>query len=414
MRKVLVLLHRWFGLGIALFLLQAGITGALIAWDHEIDAFLNPELYVSAAPADAELLSPLRLAEIVEARDPRLEVTYLPLAVEPGHTVLMGVDSRRDPATGKPYVLGFDQVAVNPATGDIQDRREWGEISLSPKQLMPFLYRLHYSLHIPDVGLMPLGLWFMGIVAVVWLFDSFIALWISFPSWKAWKKSFQFRFDKGGYRLTFDLHRSGGVWTWLLIMPLALTAVSMNLNREVVRPVVSLFSTLAESPFASRTPSEQAIVATTSRQQILKHAATDALALDLGRPQGGLFYSQQFGVYGVGFFEAGNDHGDGGLGNPWLYYDGKTGEPAGSELPGRGSAGDLFMQVQFPLHSGRILGVPGRILITLLGLVVSMFSVTGVMIWAKKRRQRVLAEVRDARAADAPGASVMPRPEPTT
>jgi len=413
MRKVLVLLHRWFGLGIALFLLQAGITGALIAWDHEIDAFLNPELYVSEAPGDAELLSPLRLAEIVEARDPRLEVTFLPLAVEPGHTVLMGVDAKRDPATGKPYFLGFDQVAVNPATGDIQDRREWGEISLSKKQLMPFLYRLHYSLHIPDVGLMPIGLWFMGIVALIWLFDSFIALWISFPSWKAWKKSFQFRFDKGGYRLTFDLHRSGGVWTWLLIMPLALTAVSMNLNREVVRPAVSLFSDLAESPFASRTPSEQGIVATTSRQQIIKRAATDELALDLGRPLGGLFYSQEFGVYGVGFYEPGNDHGDGGLGNPWLYYDGKTGEPAGSELPGRGSAGDLFMQVQFPLHSGRILGVPGRILITLLGLVVSMFSVTGVMIWAKKRRQRVLAEVRDARGADARGASVMPRPEAT-
>jgi uncharacterized iron-regulated membrane protein len=413
MRKVMVLLHRWFGLGIALFLLQAGITGALIAWDHEIDAFLNPELYVSAAPADAELLPPLRLAEIVETRDPRLEVTYLPLAVEPGHTVLLGVAATRAPATGQPYVLGFDQVAVNPATGDIQDRREWGEISLSKKQLMPFLYRLHYSLHIPEVGLMPLGLWFMGIVAVIWLFDSFIALWISFPSWKAWKKSFQFRLDKGGYRLTFDLHRSGGVWTWLLIMPLALTAVSMNLNREVMRPVVSVFSDLAESPFASRTPSEQGIVATTSRQQILKHAATDALALDLGRPQGGLFYSQQYGVYGVGFFEPGNDHGDGGLGNPWLYYDGKTGAPAGSELPGRGSAGDLFMQVQFPLHSGRILGVPGRILITLLGLVVSMFSVTGVMIWAKKRRQRVLAEVRDGRGSDARGASVMPRPEPT-
>jgi uncharacterized iron-regulated membrane protein len=413
MRKVLVLLHRWFGLGIALFLLQAGITGALIAWDHEIDAFLNPELYVSAAPPDAELLSPLRLAEIVEARDPRLEVTYLPLAVEAGHAVLMGVDSKRDPATGKPYVLGFDQVAVNPATGDIQDRREWGEISLSPKQLMPFLYRLHYSLHIPDVGLMPLGLWFMGVVAVIWLVDSFIALCISFPSWKAWKKSFQFRFDKGGYRLTFDLHRSGGVWTWLLIMPLALTAVSMNLNREVVRPVVSLFSDLAESPFASRTPSEQPIAATTPRQQVLKRAATDALALGLGRPQGGLFYSQELGVYGVGFFEPGNDHGDGGLGNPWLYYDGTTGAPAGSELPGRGSAGDLFMQVQFPLHSGRILGVPGRISITLLGLVVSMFSVTGVMIWAKKRRQRALAEVRDARGADARGASVIPRPEPT-
>jgi uncharacterized iron-regulated membrane protein len=325
----------------------------------------------------------------------------------------MGVHSKRDPATGKPYVLGFDQVAVNPATGAIQAQREWGEISLSKKQLMPFLYRLHYSLHIPDVGLLPLGLWFMGIVALIWLLDSFIALWISFPSWKAWKKSLQFRFDKGGYRLTFDLHRSGGVWTWLLIMPLALTAVSMNLNRQVVRPVVSLFSDLAESPFASRTPTERGIEATFGRTQVLKRAATDALGLDLGRPQGGLFYSQEFGVYGVGFYEPGNDHGDGGLGNPWLYYDGQTGASAGSELPGRGSAGDLFMQVQFPLHSGRILGVPGRILITLLGLCVSMFSVTGVMIWAKKRRQRVLAEVRDGRGTDARSASVLSRPEPT-
>jgi len=128
-----------------------------------------------------------------------------------------------------------------------------------------------------------------------------------------------------------------------------------------------------------------------------------------------LFYSGEFGVYGVGFYEPGNDHGDGGLGNPWLYYDAKTGASAGSELPGRGSAGDLFMQVQFPLHSGRILGLTGRILITLLGLVVSTFSVTGVMIWAKKRRQRVLAEARDARGAGAgtQESSVIARPEPT-
>jgi uncharacterized iron-regulated membrane protein len=417
MRKVLVLLHRWFGLGIAVFLLQAGITGALIAWDHEIDALLNPELYRSEAPADAELLSPLRLAEIVEARDPRLEVTFLPLAVEPGHALLMGVDARRDPATGKPYELGFDQVAINPATGAIQAQREWGKLSLSRQQIMPFLYRLHYSLHIPEAGTWPLGLWFMGIVAVIWLLDSFIALWISFPSWRAWRKSFQFRFDKGGYRLTFDLHRSGGVWTWLLIMPLALTAVSMNLNREVVRPVVSLFSPLAESPFATRTPSEQGVTPQVPRASITRRAAADALALELGRPQGGLFYSQEFGVYGVGFYEPGQDHGDGGLGNPWLYYDGATGEPAGAELPGRGSAGDLFMQLQFPLHSGRILGVPGRVIITLLGLCVAMFSVTGVLIWAKKRRQRVLAEARDAGdagGAGARGASVIPRPEPTS
>jgi hypothetical protein len=43
-----------------------------------------------------------------------------------------------------------------------------------------------------------------------------------------------------------------------------------------------------------------------------------------------------------------------------------------------------------------------------------MFSVTGVLIWAKKRRQRVLAEARDAGGAGARGARVIPRPEPTS
>jgi uncharacterized iron-regulated membrane protein len=412
MRKLLVVLHRWFGLGIALFLFQAGLTGALIAWDHEIDALLNPELYHAATPAGAELLPPLRLAELVERADPRLQVTFVPLAVEPGHAVMMSVDPLEDAATGKPYELGFDQVAVNPATGEVQGRREWGKISLSRQQVMPFLYKLHYSLHLPVASGVEIGIWFMGLVALLWLFDAFIALWISFPNRKAWRKSFAFRFDKGGYRLNFDLHRSGGVWTWLLLMPLAMTAISMNLNRELVRPVVSMFSTLADDPFATREPAPRGVLPEVRPERVIARAEADAAELGLGRPLGGLFYSPLFGVYGVGFYEPGNDHGDGGLGNPWLYYDGKSGAPAGAQLPGRGSAGDLFLQVQFPLHSGRILGTPGRIAITALGLVISMLSVTGVIIWAKKRRVRVLGEVRGTQSERAPASSdVGIRPE---
>jgi len=105
-----------------------------------------------------------------------------------------------------------------------------------------------------------------------------------------------------------------------------------------------------------------------------------------------------YGVYGVGFFAPGQDHGDGGLGNPWLYFDANTGQPAGAEIPGTGSAGDIFMQAQFPLHSGRIIGIPGRILVSLMGLLVAMLSLTGILIWAKKRAARVRSStVRKAR-----------------
>ena len=48
------------------------------------------------------------------------------------------------------------------------------------------------------------------------------------------------------------------------------------------------------------------------------------------------------------------------------------------------------MQAQFPLHSGRILGVPGRILVSIMGIVVAALSVTGVVIWLRKRRSLIL------------------------
>ena len=53
------------------------------------------------------------------------------------------------------------------------------------------------------------------------------------------------------------------------------------------------------------------------------------------------------------------------------------------------------MQAQFPLHSGRILGLPGRILISTMGLVVAALSVTGVVIWYRKRRARLSAQSKD-------------------
>jgi uncharacterized iron-regulated membrane protein len=412
MRSLLVLLHRWFGLGLALFLCQAGLTGALIAWDHELDAWLNPELFRAPATSVAAL-TPLRLAEIVERDDPRVDVTFLPLGVEPGNTVIMSVGPRRDPVSGKPFELGFDQIAVDPATGHVQGRRLWGALSLSRQQIVPFLYKLHYSMHLPEVSGIALGIWLMGIVALVWVVDSCIALWISFPSRKAWQKSFAFRFDKGGYRLSFDLHRSGGVWAWLLLVPLAVTAVSMNLQNQVVRPLVSLLSPLAASPFADRTANPAPMSSKVPRERVLASAALDAERLGLSDPPGGVFYSPEFRVFGVGLYAPGMEHGDGGLGNPWLYYDAQSGLAAGSELPGRGSAGDLFLQLQFPLHSGRLLGVPGRALISALGLLIAMLSVTGVVIWAKKRKVRALA-ARKRRAPAQPstqaGAERAPSP----
>lgn len=403
MRPILVLLHRWCGLFIALFLFTAGLTGAIISWDHELDEWLNPHLFDAQSAGPTQ--DPLQLADALEARDPRLQVSFMPLALEPGHALNIFVDPRIDPATGKAYTLGFNQLGIDPVSGDVQGQREWGVISLSRENLLPFLYKLHYSLHIPDGFGLELGVLFFGIVAIVWFLDCFVALWLSFPNWRSWRKSLAFRWRQGGYKLNFDLHRSGGVWIWLLLLILAVTSVSMNLERQVVRPLVELVSPLTPSPFASRTPVtlDKQIEPLIDRREAIAIAAAEAKRLGWQAPPGGLFHSAEFGVYGVGFYAPGEDHGDAGLGNPWIYVDSRSGELAGAHVPGTGSAGDIFLQAQFPLHSGRIIGLPGRILVSLLGLAVAGLSLTGLVIWAKKRRSRVLAEQRSRATAQLVG-----------
>ncbi|EJM98637.1 PepSY domain-containing protein [Herbaspirillum sp. YR522] len=402
MRALFVLIHRWFGLAAAVFLFISGATGAVISWDHELDAWLNPQLFDARSAVGAQpVLDGLTLANRVEQAEPRLRVTYVLTREEPGHTMNMMVEPRLDPATAKPYVLDFNQIAVDPVTAEIQGRRMWGAISLSRENLLPFLYKLHYTMHLPEVGGIETGIWLMGIVGIVWTLDCFIALYLSFPNVRSWRKSFAFRWRDGAHKLNFDLHRSGGVWVWALLLILAVTSISMNLERQVMRPILQTVSTLSAGPFDTRTPlaPEKVAEPRVSREQVVRLAADEARRRGLPGPVGGVFYSSMFGVYGVGLFEPGNDHGDGGLGNAWLYFDAATGAPQGGRIPGTGSAGDIFLQAQFPLHSGRILGLPGRIMISIMGALVAMLSVTGVIIWVRKRRARLQQRQRLAGSA---------------
>jgi uncharacterized iron-regulated membrane protein len=387
-RRLFVTLHRWFGLGAAAFLFIAGTTGAVISWDHELDAWLNPHLFKARSAGPARPIP--ELIQRVESADPRIRVTFSPLDLEPGHALTVSVEPRVDPASGTRFQPGYNQVAVDPATGEIQGRREWGRVSLARENLLPFLYKLHYSLHLPRAWGIELGVWFMGILALAWVADSFIALWISFPSLQAWAQSFRFRWRQGGFRLIFDLHRSGGVWVWPLVLLLAITSVGMNLNREVMRPVVSLVSKLTPSPFADRpvAPPNEPREPLVTLTDAVDRARAEARRRGWPAPPGAAFLSTEVGVWGVGFFKPGRGHGDGGLGNPWLYFDSRTGQPVGADVPGTGSAGDLVMQAMFPVHSGRILGLPGRILISLMGLAVATFSATGVWLWLRRLKAR--------------------------
>lgn len=403
LRPILTFVHRWAGLLMAGFLFVSGVTGAVISWDHELDDLLNPHLMYARAEGAPQ--PALDLARRIEARDPRVLVTYVPLAPEPGRSLAFGVAPRHDPSTGKHYEVGYNQVFLDPATGEELGRREWGAVwPITPETFVSFLYVLHYTLHIPEVwGIDRWGVWLLGGIAVVWTLDCFVGFYLTLPPrpagsggpragfWARWKPAWLIKTRGSAYRINFDIHRAFGLWLWGVLFVVAFTAFSLNLYSEVFYPVMSKVSQVTPGPFELRTPvsHDNPIIPLKSYAEIQAVAVEEAQRRGSTAPAGGIFYSPEFGLYGVGFHTPGGDHGAAGVGPPYLYYDGDTGAFAGQRLPWKGTAADIFVQAQFPLHSGRILGLPGRILISLTGLVVAALSVTGVVIWWKKRAARV-------------------------
>lgn len=401
MRALCVLAHRWAGLFTAVFLCISGLTGAVISWDHELDCWLNPKLLLS--PGGGSPISPLRLAERLEAAHPEIRISFLQLAAEPGESLLFGVEPKINPVNGELYAPGYNQIFVDPATGAELGRREWGAAwPVTRKNLMPFLYVLHYSLHFPEIfGIDRWGIWLMGGIAAIWVLDCFFALYLTFPaqrqtgnpdtSWlRRWRPAWKIRRRASQTKLYFDLHRAFGLWAWGLLLLIAFTAFSLNLYKEVFQPVISSLSNVTPTPFDQRQKADERhpVEPLLSYAQVVVAAQNNAQRLGWHEPAGGASYSADYGIYRVEFFRPGNRYGIAGAGPAELYYDGRDGRFLGSNQPWQGTAADVFLQVQFPLHSGRILGLPGRILISLVGLVVAMLSVTGVVIWWKKRVAR--------------------------
>lgn len=412
-RPFWVLVHRCAGLAIATVLVVAGLTGSVIAFYHELDAWLNPAWHRTTT--DGEPLSPPDLAARIERADPRIMMSWLPLSAEPGHTVNLFVAPRVDPISRKPFEPGYDELFADPVTGDILGKRQWGACCFEREHLVPFLYRLHFTLLLPGSW----GMWLMGGIALIWAFDCFVGFYLTLPGrggnnlspvsglveegedaaeetcrrswWRRWKPAWLIKTTAGPYRINFDLHRAGGLWFWGLLLILSVSGAYLNLHDELFKPAISLVSDLAPSPFdRPERPPEAPIAPAVPVAAILEKAAAEAAGRGWEQAQFGVFYVPLQGFYGVGF---GEEH-PAGLGSPWLYFDGSDGRSIGDHRPGEGTLGDLFMQIQFPLHSGQIAGLPGRIVVAVAGAATAMLSVTGVIIWLRKQQARRIARAR--------------------
>jgi uncharacterized iron-regulated membrane protein len=380
-RQLWVIVHRWAGLTIALFLIVAGSTGMLLAFNDELTDLTQPWRTLEAPAPGAKLLDPIALNRAAQAAAPAgYAVEGLRLDVEHRRSLSIGLNPAE--GSGKPYL----EASVDPYTARIVHIGEPGALNEGWAQIMPFIYSLHYKLAVDEYGT-----YAFGIAALIWTLDCFIGFYLTLPVarrrwWAHWTKSWRLkRPSPSRFRLNFDLHRASGLWLWPILLVFAWSSVGMNL-REVYDPVMKLFG--AESPYQALP--DQPPSADFKPDWTAALEAARALAAQAGVTivrENSLYFDEAKNAYAY-YFRSDRDFTDDGSWSALLFYpDGKLARTiiADGGLDD-GGADNWFMA----LHMAQVGGLPYRIFVSAVGLLITMLSVTGVFIWMRKRTARLL------------------------
>jgi uncharacterized iron-regulated membrane protein len=396
-RHSFVLVHRYVNLAIAAFLIVTAVTGSLLAFNSELERVFAPQLFAAPKPgvtrldlatlaARAETLVPqARVAGVLFTETDQVSVSFI---------------AHRDPATGRPYELGFTQFYVDPWTGEELGRRRRGDLSQGLINVMPFIYLLHFALAIGR-----LGEWVLGIVSLIWTLDCFVGFYLTLPPsragfWRHWKPAWLIKNGASPYRLTVDLHRAGGLWLWPVLFIFAWSSVMFDLRpvyeltTQAVFDYVSPRSVFASLPRrANETPKlDWRAAQATGRRLMSEQAVQHNFAV---REPLGLGYSLASGAYhyevrgSLDVFERAPKGG-----STSIFFDGDSGELIRLFRPTGEHRGNTVESWLYALHMARVFGAPFQVAVCVAGLLITMLAVTGVLIWLRKRHARWISAGR--------------------
>lgn len=396
LRVVALWAHRYIGLFMTVFLVVAGVTGSLLAFYHELDELLNPALYQVQPPSPgAPPLDAFAQREALQRQLPAgLQARRVQLELREGVASLL----EAAPAPGTQY-QGDDEFFLDPYTGRVLGSRRWGDLSQGLPNLMPFLYRLHYSLALGEVGST-----LFGIVALLWTLDCFIGGYLTLPPPRAqgrggarvwlqrWRPAWLVR---GGqlFSWMFTWHRASGLWVWALLLVFAWSAVGLNL-RAAYEPVMNAAFGSHQTTF-ERLPRAQPPRLEPGLDWRAAHERGRVLMAAEASQRGFAVLSEQRLVFQpeVGAFryqvQSSLDVSER-YASTVVWFDAQSGQRLGFDAPTGENAGRTLTTWIYQLHFGSVrgLGLPYRILVCALGLAIAGLSITGVWVWWVKRAKR--------------------------
>jgi uncharacterized iron-regulated membrane protein len=361
MRKIAAWFHRYLGLALGSLLLISGLTGSAIVFKTPIDAWLNPEL-IRVTPQSGRVALDQVLNNVQQALPgEQASAVFIPDAPTQALEI---------------WFKGSDLRAyANPYTGVVLGSRNATDF------LMGFLVDLHIHLLSGETGEQIMG--WSGLGAIVL---SLIGVWLWWPKTGRWKQAFAIKWQAAPVRVWLDIHKMAGVIICAFLILTAATGASLALYEIITEPTLIAITgegTRRAPPVSRDTPGVAAPLA-----PMLAHASTLF-------PEGQITRVSLPATPGAAVTVRmrldGEIHQ---FGRTFVWFDQYDGAVLRVENALQANRATLIQSWLYPLHTGFYGGTLSRWLQVVVGLSLSLLTLSGAWLWFKGYRARVAVAER--------------------
>ena len=369
LRRLWLNVHLWIGIGIAALLVPISLSGALLVWHDEIDTWINPHRYAVTGTEVAQPVSTY-LAKATEAvaKDPaNLRATIMRYP-EKGWPVRITMRGQSRDAGARPRVI---TVFLDPPTAAVLDVMEFRS------SFFGFLHVFHENLTIPEYS----GRQIVGWVGTGLLIMSLTGLWLWWPRGGSFLRGL--RWTRSG-RFTFNLHHLIGFWISIPLAVVSFTGIYLAFP-QTARNAMSTVAPMGppRGGFGGQIAQHTALAADRA-VDIARKSAPNA------EPTAVFLPVQQRGEANVNWRVEMRGRDDAFT----VTVDDQSGQ-AKVIAPQSGDRAAAWIRW---IHEGSHSGPLWAAVVFLTGIFPTVFAVTGIMMWLRKRSDR---RARNARSAEA-------------
>ena len=366
MRKLLFNLHLYFALVAGVFIAILGLTGAIMAFEPELEHLAHP--HRSYVTPQGQPKSLTELQAIAQQQE------------QPGQQPVVFAMS---PYPNIAWAVGFRDGAVyiNQYTGEVLG------VDRSNADFLQYIHGLHLRLLTPlwlrkdDRGEFGKQLMTWAGVASLFLLASGLYLW-----WPTKRVRVQWR--SGERKSWFDLHNAIGVFSLVFLLVLSLTGLVIGFEGDSGPLLYKLTgSQPVRRPSPKIAPQPGVPVISPDRAMEIARAELPGaapIAVSVPNPR------QLCGV----LMRYPEDLTPGGRSR--VYIDPYSGKVVQSESSRTTAAGTRLINLNRALHTGDIFGLPSKFVMSLASLAIFVQFVSGLVMWWKRTRAALRAKKSDA------------------